>query len=161
MGNCEEIVIKLRNIEQYLNRLTDITERDYKLTHDPSTHRGQNSQGWSLVRTGQTWFYEQNIVFTGAAQNINLDFTKAVKLRLIEQIFSDATSRDFSIKKSTPESITQFTQLSTQISNVALSELDYDLGSIVSNGRLQFTYSNTTADKTVQIRVTAEEINGS
>lgn len=154
---CEEIVIRLKNIQEYLTQLLATTNAYHQTMLNPITYRGQTN-GWNINRTGSTWFYEQLVTFTGAAQSINLDFRTAIKLRLIEQIFNDTTSKDFSIKKATSENITAFTQLSTQIGHVALSELDYDLGSIAQLGRLQFTYSNTTLGKTVIIRVTAEEI---
>lgn len=124
-------------------------------------HERGNTQGWTYYRIGKSWFFEQTVTFdSGSSQNVDLDFPRAVQLNRIEQVWNDATSKDFAIRFfATPDS-TYYSEVVTETGNVNTSWVT-QLGTeykFTSGSRLRLNYANYTADKTVNIVVQADEL---
>ena len=129
------------------------------VTPESSGYRG-NKGSWTYYKVRNSFFYEQIVTYTGATQNVDLDFPNASQLNRIEQIWSDATARDFSCVVYTDPSLSSVIQLDTQVTNTATSRL-LQLGSeykYPSGSRLRIIYANTTISKTVTIRIQVDEL---
>lgn len=116
--------------------------------------------GWSYVQIGYVFFYEKTVTYTGSAESHDIIFPKAIQLNRIEQIWNDATARDFSIRMMTAGSTSTYVELRAETADTGLNritqagiEYKYPGGS-----RLRMYYANTTAGKTVTIRVQVDEL---
>lgn len=120
-----------------------------------------NIGAWEYERRGKSWFFTQTVTYAGVTQNVDLDFFKGVRINRVEQIWNDATAKDFSIRMFTvPSSATYYSQLQNLTGNIETSEV-LQLGSeyeYPAGTRMRFAYANYTAGKIVKIIVQATEI---
>lgn len=108
-----------------------------------------------------SWFYEQQVTYVGTTQSVNLDFPRAMKVNLVEQIWNDASSKTFAIRKySNPSTVTNpYSTVQTVAADVETDRiLVIDDFKMSAGSRLQFYYSSYTAAKIVTIRVQADEL---
>jgi hypothetical protein len=119
-----------------------------------------NDSGWKFYHIGKSWFYEQVVTYPGAAVSVDLNLPKACQLNRIEQIWNDATAKDFSIRVFTDPSSSSYIELDTQTANTATSRLlqagieyKYPAGS-----RIRIYSGSNTATKTDTIRIQVDEL---
>ncbi len=148
---CSRSIELLESINKSLESINKTFER--------GSIRGRNGS-WSFEKVGKSYFFEQVVAFAGATMNVDLDFPKSLQLNRIEQVFNDATARDFSVRVFTDASLAYYVELDTQAANVSLNrviqagaEYKYPSGS-----RLRLYYSSFTAGKIVTIRVQVDEL---
>ena len=149
----------MMNFERIIELLESIDHR-LKTGKEIGSFRGRNSEGWTTMQVGKSWFFERTITYTGAAQTIDLNISHAFQLNRIEQIWNDATSRDFSIRIFTDPSLVHYVELDTQTSNTALNRIiqagiEYKY---VAGSRLRFYFTNTTLNKTDTVRIQLDEL---
>ncbi len=161
---CAEIITELRNIVSALNPLSLLSSINENikavlkaLTDIEEIHKGVRD-GWNYEYKGKSWMYNRTVTYEGTTQTINLDFLKTLQLNRIEQIWNDATAKDFSVRISPV--ITYFTELDTQTANTGTSRI-VQLGNeykYPGGSRLQFYYSTYTVGKIVTLRVQVDEL---
>ncbi|KPQ42201.1 MAG: hypothetical protein MPEBLZ_03251 [Candidatus Methanoperedens nitroreducens] len=142
----------LKSIDKSLKEIKDALSID--------NHERGSYQGWDYYRIGKSLFFIQTLTYAGATMTLNLDFTKAVQMNRLEQVWNDATARDLSLRMYSNASNSAYVELDNAAANTALNriiqagiEYKYTAGS-----RLQFYYSNFTVGKTVTIVVQADEL---
>ncbi len=116
--------------------------------------------GWTYLNVGKSWFYSKTIIYTGSAENHDLNFPVSVQLNRIEHIWNDATAKDFSIQVFTDPSSAYYTVLRSAAGNINTSRwlqlgLEYQFP---TGTRLRFVYTNTTATKTCTVRIQVNEL---
>ncbi len=150
---CPKAIELLQSIDATLKYL----QRAYVI---PISIRGREVGGWTFEKAGKSHFFERVVTFAGTTMSIDLDFPKSVQLNRVEQVFNDATARDFSIRVFTDPSLSYYIELDTQAASTALNRvvqagLEYKYP---SGSRLRLYYSSFTVGKTVTIRVQVDEL---
>ena len=143
---------------QELSILQNINESLKKLVSSES-YIGQ-SGSWKYLHVGKSWFFEQVVTYPGAAVSNDLILPMSIQLNRIEQIWNDATAKDFSIRVFTDPSLASYIELDTQTANTATSRLvqlgneyKYPAGSLIR------IYSGAnTINKTDTIRIQVDEL---
>ena len=146
---CLEELTILNKIEAHLSKLVN---------GDPGFR--DNKDGWSLYRIGKSVFFQKTVVYTGSEENHSINFPLAIQINRIEQVWNDATAKDFSIRLFTDPALTSYVELAADTTNIATSriiqagtEYKYPAGA-----RLTLNYQNTTGAKTCVIRIQVDEL---
>lgn len=151
MDALEECLAQTAILRSIDSGIKKITARD--------TERG-DKDGWSYLRVSKSWFFEQTVTYAGSAQSVDLTIVRAFQLNRIEQVWNDATARDFSIRMYTDPSLSFYAELDKQTANTALNRIiqagtEYKYP---ASSRLRCYYENTTAAKTCRVRVQVDEL---
>ncbi len=126
MTVCEEILIRLRNIEQVLNPLTLLG------SIDASLKKLLNSQEviittlneWYHIIDGKIHIYRTTITLAGATQTLTLPFTGyAHQINHIFMYFNSANARTFNIKEYGFSSPTHYVTLDSQVGHTSDSRI--------------------------------------
>ncbi len=115
--------------------------------------------GWNYLRVGKSWFYERTVTYDGNANTQDIDFLKSVQLNRIEQIWNDATTKDFSVRVFS-DTMISYVELDTQAGNTATSRV-LQLGAeykYPAGARLRIYSGTNTNAKTDTIRVQVDEL---
>lgn len=133
-----------------------ITRTDQVATSD---HGSNDGNGWAWHRIGKSWYYNRTVTFAGTTQQIDLFLPRAVQLNRVEQIFDDATSKDYSVRIY-PAASANYAELETVTTNTDTSRV-LQLGiefKYPQSTKLSIYYSNYTVGKIVDIRIQADDI---
>ncbi len=134
-------------------------DRSLKALVPVGSFRG-NVNGWSFLHVGKSWFYEKVVTYNGSANTQDLDFPVSVQINRIEQVWNDATTKDFSVRLYTDPGLAYYVELDTQTGNTATSRV-LQLGTeykYPSGARLRIYSGTNTNAKTDTIRVQVDEL---
>lgn len=155
-----QALIEMQRVRRAVEQLLVITNEHHNLIHGRTPVFISNFDGWKMKQVGKSYFFDQLVTFTGTTMNINLILPFAFQLNRSEQIFSDATARDFEIQVYSDPSQTAYASLLNSAGNIATSvvaqrgsEYQYP-----ANSKIIHYYANFTAGKTVRIRVQVTEL---
>lgn len=119
-----------------------------------------NHDGWTFLHVGKSWFYSKVVTYDGNANTQDISFPRAVQLNRIEQIWNDATTKDFSVRVFSDPGNAAYVELDTQTGNTATSRI-LQLGveyKYPGGSRLRIYSGTNTNAKTDTIRVQVDEL---
>ncbi len=117
-------------------------------------------QGWTATRKNKSWFFRKTVTFAGTSNTENIDMSVPFQINRIEQVFNDATARDYSVRVITEPSSTAYIALDEQTVNTDLNTylqagIEYKYP---ANARIQLYWTTFTAGKTVVVNVQVDEV---
>lgn len=145
---CNDEMLVLLSIDKSLKALVPV-----------GSFRG-NVNGWTYLHVGKSWFYEKVVTYDGNANTQDIDFPVSVQINRIEQVWNDATTKDFSVRVFTNPSLSSYVELDTQTGNTATSRI-LQLGleyKYPTGARLRIYSGTNTNTKTDTIRVQVDEL---
>ncbi|MDD5616323.1 MAG: hypothetical protein PHH85_08995 [Candidatus Methanoperedens sp.] len=131
------------------------------LTGQTSTPSFQGNQdGWTYTHVGKSWFFNKVITYDGNANTQDLNIPRSFQLNRIEQIWNDATAKDFSIRVFSDPANIAYIELDTQTANIATSRLvqagiEYKFP---GGSRLRIYSGANIAGKTDTIKIQVDEL---
>jgi len=126
----------------------------------PTPSFQDSNDGWTRTHIGKSWFWSKMITYAGAANTQDLILPTSCQLNRIEQVWDDATAKDFSIRVYTDPGSAAYIELDTQTGNTATSRL-LQLGSEYKyprGSRVRIYSANNTNAKTDTINIQADEL---
>lgn len=157
MGSCEEIVIRLRNIQDILSRLELSILKLLRIEEAETTITTYNE--WTHTQTGKSHIYQKTITLAGATQTETLPFIGyGHQLNHIFMAFNSANARTFTIDSYGFGNPTLYVRLDNVIGHTTPSRI-VQLGAEFKTRviRLDFNFSAYTVGDVIGIEV---QVNG-
>ena len=119
-----------------------------------------NRDGWEYLHIGKSWFFHKIVTYTGAANTCDLSFPISFQINRVEQVWNDATTKDFSIRMFSNPANSAYIELDTQTGNTYTSEI-LQLGTeykYPAGSRLRIYSATNTDTKTDTIEIQIDEL---
>lgn len=152
---CPESLETLKKMDASLTHISDMIMLQW---FAPSI-RGRLDV-WNTLQKGKVWIYDTTVTYQGVAVNTDLNIPYTFQLNRIEQIWNDATTKDFSIQIFTDPSSSAYIELDTQTGNTATSrvvqagnEYKFPAGT-----RIRINSAVNTLGKTDTIKIQIDEV---
>lgn len=119
------------------------------------TSSEERQADWTIYRKGLVSEAVRRVTLTGAAQEITIDVVGAFKIHRVVLKANDATAKTFNIRVHHGIYVGDYEQVDSQTAN---TDISYTFGIVeglifLSARQIQFNFSDTTLNKTVDIHI--------